>query len=410
MRTITHPTKWNRKFRRILAKQLCSALGLVEGYAEKQKLDRYRKHFYTREHTALLLFHGLTGSPSLRQSYQLVQSQEAILNACQLWDRQQEMCVSYSQLAASNHSRDAIFMQYLAQKLLTEVKKQPFSHKSIYKGLHLLDSTCIKISPLLSSWAGGYSNLRLQVQHWPAQDLPEHILLTNYDRNDCQGLDTLLLEDEENLQALAGQTLVIDLGYYSHKRFAQLRQAHVHFVSRLHPQASLQIQENYPIQQTLPGISKQHIDLLSDQRITLGSANNRAGAVLPDLRLVTAHVTRIRDETITYQIVTDRWDISADEVILFYLWRWEIELFFRWLKCHLCLERLLGFHKNAIMLSIWLVIVVHLFTLLLSIAMQTSHRSSLFFRQLLWCWAQLTCDDFNFLTSSQPFLPYFDSS
>ena len=219
MNNITHPTHWNRKFRRLLARQLSLALKLVDEFAHRYDLERYRKHFHTRQHACLLLFHGLTASPSLRQSYQLIQSQSALLNSCQLLTAEQCMCVSYSQLAASNHSRDAVFMQFLAKQLLKKAKHIGYQHKAIHKDIRILDSTCIKISPLLSSWAEGFSNIRLQVQHMPAQDLPEHILLTNYRHNDCQGLDTLLLENQENLRAHAGQTLVIDLGYYSHRRF-----------------------------------------------------------------------------------------------------------------------------------------------------------------------------------------------
>jgi hypothetical protein len=409
MKNITHPTKWNRKFRRALAKLLHETLELSHDYAIQHALERYRKHFHTREHACLLLFHGLTASPSLRQSYQLIQSQSDVLKACRLMNAEQSMCVSYSQFAASNHSRDAVFMQFLAKKLLNKVKRQGHQHKSINRDIRILDSTCIKISPLLSSWAEGLANLRLQVQHNPSQDLPEHILLTNYRQNDCQGMDALLLENEGNLQNLAGHTLVVDLGYYSHKRFERMRQAKIHFVTRRHHQATVQIEQDFPVQHTLPSFPNQHIELLADQRITLGSANNRAGAVLPNLRLVTAKVS-CNDGEITYEIITDRWDLTAYEVILFYLWRWEIELFFRWLKCHLCLERLLGYSPNAIALSVWLVVVVHLFTLLLTILMGSAYRSALFLRQLMWCWAQLTIDDFPIQSFQQLALPFWDSS
>ena len=409
MKNITHLPEWNRKFCRVLAKKLCTVLDLADHFAEDNELERYRKHFHTRQHASLLLFHGLTQSPSLRQSYALIQGQQPILKACQLLTKQEEICVSYSQFAASNHSRDASFMQHLAHQLFAQVKKQGYQHKEIRRDIRLLDSTCIKISPLLSSWADGFSNLRLQVQHIPAQDMPERILLTNYRQNDCQGIDTLLLNDEENLHAQVGQTFVFDLGYYSHKRLQKMRKAGLHFVVRRHTQASIDVQEHLPVQASLPGFLNQPIQLLSDQRITLGSPNNRAGAVLPNLRLVSANVTRDK-KVITYQVITDRWDLTAHEVILFYLWRWEIELLFRWLKSHLCLEQLLGYTPNAIKLSIWLVIVTHLFTLLLSIAMNSAHRSALFLRQLLWAWAQLTHDDFFFSSAHQLALPFFNST
>ncbi len=410
MKRIPYPTNWNRKFRRILAQQLQALLQHTDKIATQHKLERYRKHFHTRQHAGVLLFHGLTRSPSLRQSYQLIHSQRELLQACDLLDESQHMRVSFSQLAASNHSRDAVFMQALGTHLLHKLKPQSYQHKSIRRDIHLLDSTCIKVSPLLASWADGISNVRLQVQLRPAQDLPEQILLTNFRKNDCQGLDRLLLQNEDNLAALAGQTLVVDLGYYSHKRFQCLRQAGVHFVTRRHHQAAIQVVEDCPIQHSLPEVSVSRIDVLTDQRIVLGSPNNRAGAVLADMRMVTARVSSPGREPLCYEIITDRWDLTACEVIQYYLWRWEIELFFRWVKSHLCLEQLLGYSSNAVCLSIWLVIVVHLLTLLLSILMEAKHRSPVFLCQLLWCLAQLSADDFNSSSPQQLPLHLFDTS
>ena len=68
-----------------------------------------------------------------------------------------------------------------------------------------------------------------------------------------------------------------------------------------------------------------------DQRVTVGSAKNQAGAVLPGLRLVTAAVApkpaaaRRGAKPVVYEILTDRWDLDALEVVQVYLWRWTIE-------------------------------------------------------------------------------------
>jgi putative transposase len=219
----------------------------------------------------------------------------------------------------------------------------------------------------------------------PALDLPERVLVTDTHTNDCLGLDLLILDDPAWLQALCGQTLVFDLGYYSHARFASLLAAGVHFVSRLNLQASLQVEEELPIQHHFsPG----RIEILSDQRVTVGSANNRAGAVLPGLRLVTARVqpsvpaAHRGAQPIIYHILTDRWDLQSLEVIQIYLWRWQIELLFRWLKSHVHLTRLLGHSQNAVELTVWLAIVVHLLTVLAAQALGYSRRTPALLSQL----------------------------
>ena len=56
--------------------------------------------------------------------------------------------------------------------------------------------------------------------------------------------------------------------------------------------------------------------------------------------------------------MTDRWDLSAAEVVQCYLWRWPIELFFRWLTRQLGLLRPFGRSPEAVWLSVLLAVIV----------------------------------------------------
>jgi hypothetical protein len=261
--------------------------------------------------------------------------------------------------------------------------------------LHLLDSTflrlCLASCPWLPATGGtDVPGLRLHVLHAPAADLPEHAMIVDSHTPDCAGFDQAILDDPEQLAALRDQTLAFDLGYYSHARFVRLRTAGVHFVTRRHTQATLVVTADHPVQAPLPGLGGGRIAVVRDQEVRLGSPNNRRGAVLPGLRLVTAEVapgtrSRARHRTPTaYEILTDRWDLAAATVVQFYLWRWEIELFFRWLKQHLRLPRWLGHSRNAVELTVWLAIVIHLLTLLAARALGWARRSPTLRERLRW--------------------------
>lgn len=140
------------------------------------------------------------------------------------------------------------------------------------------------------------------------------------------------------------------------------------------------------------------ISVPADQRGTVGRANNRQGAVLPGLRLVTAAVApqpaaaRRGAPAGGYQLLTDRRDLTAHAVAQLYLWRWPIELFFRWLKSHIHLPRLLGYSANAVELTVWLALVVHLLTLLAARALGRSRRSAALLRQLGRALAQIAAE------------------
>ncbi len=356
-----------------------------------------------------MLFHGLAGLPSLRQSYAALAGCPGLIRLSGLaTDPTGEgLAVSFSQVATSNTSRPAAFLAGLVPRLSARVRQLGVRPGvPVPVELVVLDSTFLGLSLALAPWlpANGAgspdkSGVRVQVQYSPAFDLPEHLLITDTRTNDCQGLDQAILDDPARLAALHDQTLVIDLGYYSHQRFERLLGAGVHFVTRCHPQATVQVAADLPIAHPLPGLPAARITVTADQRVTVGSANNRAGAVLPGLRLVTATVApqpaaaRRGAQPITYRVLSDRWDLTAEQVVQLYLWRWQIELFLRWLKRHVRLPRLLGYSRNAVEMTLWLAIIVHLLLVVAAHALGWTRRTPTLLAQLAWALAHLSRAD-----------------
>lgn len=399
----------NRRLRRWLAAELGRLRPALVAAARACGAERYRKHFDSVAHASLLLFHGLSGGPSLRQSYAAFAGCPGLVRlsglAATADPDDERLRVSFSQLADSNHTRPPAFLGGLVPALAARARRAgPGAGVPFPPDLQLLDSTFLRLSLKLAPWlpgAGGADvpGVRLPVRYAPAPDLPEHVLLTDTRRNDCQGLDAALLDDPAQLAALRGQTLVVDLGYYSHRRFARLLGAGVHLISRLLPQARVHVTAERPVQAPLPGAGGGRIAVRRDQEVTLGSPYNRAGAVLTGLRLVTARVeplpaaARRGGRPVEYRLLTDRRDLAAAEVVQLYLWRWQIELFFRWLKSHVRLPRLLGYSRAAVELTIWLAVVVHLLSLLAARALGLARRSPALLRRLAWALAHLGPDD-----------------
>jgi hypothetical protein len=378
----------NRALRRWLAALLRDVRPDLAASARQCDADRYRKHFGHFAHMVFLCYHGLSGHPSLRVSYATFPTAPGLVALAGLGTAHPErLGISFSQLADSSRSRPAALVSGLLPTLAARVRAAGVRPgAAIPAGVRVLDSTFLRLALGLVPWLpaqGGkdHPGVRAQVLYAPAFDLVEHLLVTDTRSNDVQGFDALLLDDPARLAALAGCTLVVDLGYYSHARFARLRAAEVHFVSRLHAQASLQVEEDCPVQSPLPGLDGGRIAVTADQRITLGSPNNRAGAVLPGLRLVTATVAptprarRNGAQPTTYRLVTDRGDLGAAEVVQLYLWRWEIELFFRWLKHHVHLPPWLGYSRNAVELTVALAMVIHLLLVLAARAIGLTRRT-----------------------------------
>ncbi len=391
----------HRRLRHWLAQELRQLRPLVRRSADATQADVGRRRFSAWAHTCLLLFHGLSTSPSLEQTHASFPQCPALarLSGLAVVDDTgavdpDRLGVGYSQFALSNTTRPAAFLAGIVPALVARVRRAGALPAGGFPwDLVTLDSTFLRLSLALSPWLPhshphDIPGRRVQVLFRPAADLPEGILVHGTRTNDCQGLDQFILDDPQRLASLAGLTLAVDLGYYSHTRFARLRDAGVHFVSRLQGQATVRVEAEREVQASWLAAPTGRIRVLTDARVQVGSSNNRRNTVLRGLRLVRAEVAPTRAATRqgarprVYTLLTDRFDLAAAMVAWFYVWRWQIELFFRWLKSHRQLRRPLGQSANAIELSLWLVLIVQLLTALALQALGVPRRSPLFARRL----------------------------
>ena len=397
-----------RRLRRWLATELCGLRPVIEASAAACRAEHGRKHFTSFQQLCLLLFHGLAAQGSLRQSYEQFAACRGLVAASGLAapDGSDRLGVSYSQVAASNGTRPTAVAAGVVAHLMARVRREGGRRQGrapLLGSLVIQDSTFLRLSLRLAGWlptltrADG-SGVRVQLWLHPSLDLPEVVDLTSVKINDRGSWNRTVLGDPARLASLVGQTLVVDLGYYSHVGFQRLLAAGVHLVTRLYPKTTVTVEEDRPIQPPLPDLNGGRITVVADQRVTLGSPNNHTSVVLPGLRLVTADVlpcvkTGHRSPPRRYEIVTDRWDLTAAEVVQVYLWRWQIELFLRWLKSHIRLPRLLGYSENAVELSVWLAILVHLLTLLAARALGLARRSPLLLARLAAAFQHLDLTD-----------------
>jgi len=373
-----------RRLRRWFATIMRDLAPVIVASAAACDANRYRKHFWATTHVQILLLHRLLGSPSLRQTY-------ALLAACpELLGQPPNTAppVSFSDLADSSTTRPAALLAGLLPTLLQWAHRQR-GRQDLPPTLRLLDATFFPLSQRHAAWLPISRGVQLQVLYAPAAQLPEWVELPeNVCSTDCQALDLALLSHPDRLTALCGTTLVFDLGYYSHTRFDQLLAAGIHLVTRYGQKARYEVLDERPVQQPLWDQGGGRITVQADQRIRLGSPNNRTTPHLLELRMVTAEVhptpkaAAQGKQVQQYVLLTDRWDLTAHEVVQTYLWRWEIELFFRWLKRTIGAIPVLGYSRNAVTMSIYLALVVHLLTLLASRAMGFD-RASVLVRSLL---------------------------
>jgi hypothetical protein len=416
----------NRRLRRWLARELLALRPVVEASARASRAEHRRKQFTSYQQVCLLLFHGLAGRGSLRQSYEQVAACPGLVAASGLGvaGAPERLGVSFSQVAASNGTRPAAVLVGAVDHLVARLRRVGADRPGgdpLLGSLVIQDSTFLRLRLRLAHWLPPLrhptvSGVRVQVWLHPRQDRPEVVDLTTVKLNDHLSWDRSVLGDPARLAALAGLTIVVDRGSYRHTAFRDLLAAGVHVVTRRYPGTSVTVEAARPLQPPLPDLDGGRIAVVADQRVTLGTPATRTGVVLPGWRLVTAELSpRLRAGHRSpvprrYEILTDRWDLDAAEVVQAYLWRWQIELFFRWLKHHLHLPHLLGHSENAVELSVWLAILVHLLALLAARALGLPRRSPLILARLTGALIHLdpTHDPDPPPTPAHPSLPGFD--
>lgn len=315
---------------------------LIRDAAKLSNADRYRKSFPARAHAWMLLLHTMGANRSLRHSHALQYSEPALRRFLGT-----ERWVSYSQLARSSASRPAeCFERLLACVLRLARGRAGRRSGELLEGVRLLDSTFFALGKKASPWSvvGGYApGVRLQALIDPSERLPDAMQMTTVATNDAAALSGW------DLSGLEGRTLIFDLGYYSHRNLGRLTDGGVHFLTRLNAQASYRViglRELAADERETPEGDR----VLSDETVVLGSPNNRRGAVLEGVRLITGE----NHKGEVHRFVTDRHELTASEVLSLYRKRWQIELFFRWLKRQLGALRPLGHSREAV----WLTLVV----------------------------------------------------
>lgn len=313
--------------------------------------NRYRKHFPALAHLWFLVWHGLSASPSLRQSHAIAAADPVFWSGVGL----PPTGISRSQLARSSTSRPVACAEQLFLTLLGHLP-QARRRTAPWGRVHLVDSTFLTLSAHLAPWSrhGQHApGLRVHTGVNLALGIPDHLRFSLTDTHDVRAFR------ERDWTAWRGWTVVVDLGYYSHQVFATLRDAKVSWLCPLHAQARVQVTaaRSGPWERTPAGD-----EVIADQVITLGSPNNRRGAVVPDVRLVTSR----NAQGVLHQTVTDRFDLPAPAIATLYRQRWQIELFFRWLKHHLGVLHPLGHSPQAVLLTLYLAAIIAVLAVLLA--------------------------------------------
>lgn len=253
--------------------------------------------------------------------------------------------VSRSTLADANEKRDWRIYADFAQVLIAEARAL-YANESFAVELdhtvYALDSTTIDLCLSLFPWAY-FQTTKSAVKLHTLLDLrgniPEFLHISDGKLSDVEVLDILVPE--------AGSIYVLDRGYIHFKRLFKMHQAHAFFVTRA--RANFQYKRRYS-----RAVDKE-TGLRCDQTVLLTGVHSKYDYPETMRRIV------YFDPTTHKRLVflTNNFALPAHTITQLYKARWQVELFFKWIKQHLRIKSFYGTSKNAVKTQIWIAVCVY---------------------------------------------------
>ena len=245
--------------------------------------------------------------------------------------------------------------------MLERCKDVTPKHKFKFKNpLYTLDTTVIDLCLSLFPWAKfrktkGALKLHTLLDH--RGTIPSFLVITDAAQHDVK------VAKELHLPISSDSILIVDKAYIDFNWLYSLNEKKIYFVTRAKDNMKYEIIGQHTM--------SKNKNIVGDHVIVLSGALS-SKKYPKELRLVTYYD---EEEERTFQFITNNFYLSASTIAAIYKARWQIEIFFKWIKQNLKIKTFLGTSKNAVLTQIWTAMIYYL--LLAYIKYQTKYRYSL---------------------------------
>ena len=336
-------------------------LDFVNQYEFNKCVKRYSGNYRVRDFKCWnqfvqLLFGQITSLDSLRSICTCLQAHKG-----QLYHLGVKQSVDHTTLSRANENRDwrifADFGEYLIGLVRPLYADSPIPNVNIDNEVFALDSTTISLSINLFTWAEGkYTRGAVKVHTLLnlRGSIPEFILVTDGKYHDSNALDVIVPQP--------GAIYLMDKAYVDFEALHRIQMEDAFFVTRAKSSLKYEIiEQNFNIDQTA--------GLRSDRTIALTVAKSKR--LYPDqLRLVEYYDT---EKDLLLVFLSNNFEVSALEIAKLYKNRWQIEVFFKWIKQNLVIKKLWGHSPNAVKIHIWTAICAYLIVAYMKHALKSNY-------------------------------------
>lgn len=298
----------------------------------------YIKNFTCWNHLLVMIWSQLTSRRSLRDI-------EISLRAHS--DKMYRMgfgrSISRNNLANANSKRDVAIYREMARVMMLKTSRLRRKDDTLsligeafnINGFFAVDSSTVSLDLKKFSWSipqEGWGGIKLHTMYDILRGVPRMCLVTGHEER-----DQTFMEDYPYEQ---GCFYVFDKMYIKASGLYRIESVGAFFASRIKKGMVYEVVEEHPTEGTC---------ILADRTITFTSRLTKK-EYPANLRLVSFY-SHQKKETIVF--LTNNFALDAATIALLYKYRWQIELFFKWIKQHLRINFFYGTSANAVMIQIY---------------------------------------------------------
>jgi putative transposase len=327
---------------------------LTHECSRRFRSDYRYESFNTFDHLKTMIYAQINEIKSLR-------TLEVAINSQKIGFKNQ---IKRSTLSDANNKRPAECFFWILEQLMSLLPKK--KHKEIKKVIRILDSSPIQLRGQgYDEWSKQYATrhiqgLKLHLEYDLTLNSPLKAITSHANVNDASiGKHWPISKDT---------IYIFDKGYYDYNWWWSIHQKQAYFVSRLKKNAAIVIESE---------TKTAHKNIIQDSLFRISNKVPRGGKRMiynETLRLISVK----REGKKPLILVTNLKDLPAANIADLYKARWEIELFFKWIKQNLKIKKFLGKSENAVKIQIASALIAYLLVQLFRIQLNDKRSLRLF--------------------------------
>lgn len=308
---------------------------LIDTGVERFQSDYHCKSFNTSDHLRVLIYTHLQEIKSLRTLEIALNNKKRVIKGK----------IKRSTLSDANAKRPADCFAWILEQLIGLLPRK--KRREINKVTRVLDSSPIQARGYGHEWAEQHATrhikgLKLHTEYDVSLQSPTRIKISHPNVNDASmGQKWPILEDT---------IYVFDKGYYDYNWWWSIHQKQACFVTRLKRNAAIFMEKQSEVRNEM---------ILEDGLFRISNKSPRGGKRMEYAETL-RRISVKRERKNPLVLVTNMKDIPAEHIANLYKARWDIELFFKWIKQHLKIKKFLGKSINAIKLQLITAIITYI--------------------------------------------------